>query len=371
MLTPEQLQSSLAIKDLTEDPDHCICILMQTIINDLEKKYQIPATIERGSKIVSVEGNYTKLGYSAAETTLSERYTRYLSSTKLLRTQMTSAIPNLLEQYSLEPQGKKLWICPGMVYRRDVVDRTHVGEPHQMDVWLVDDQVKLERKDLLELVETIIQSLSSILKENLEWRYTETKHHYTDNGIEVEIKYHDKWLEILECGLAGRKLLDSSNLKTYSGLALGMGLDRLVMIVKQIDDIRILRDQDSRNVIQMKNLSKYKSFSKQPSIKRDLSIIVEDSLILEELTENIMLNLNSSDLIEEVGLLSETHYNDLNDIARTRLGARVNQKNWLIRISLRHPSRSISKNEANDLYTRIYELVHQGTKGYTITYKNN
>jgi phenylalanyl-tRNA synthetase alpha subunit len=50
----------------------------------------------------------------------------------------------------------------------------------------------------------IIDVISKSLNYKIEWRYKEISHHYTDNGIEVEIFYKRKWLEILECGLAGK-----------------------------------------------------------------------------------------------------------------------------------------------------------------------
>src|SRR5690606_18486781 len=93
------------------------------------------AEVVRGERVVSCVDNYYSLGYTQKEATLSKRYTRYVNQDSLLRTQMTAVIPQVLREYQISPSHSQLWLCPGIVYRRDVVDRTHVGEPHQMDVW--------------------------------------------------------------------------------------------------------------------------------------------------------------------------------------------------------------------------------------------
>jgi len=63
------------------------------------------------------------------------------------------------------------------------------------------------------------------------------------NGLEVEVRIGERWVEVLECGEIHPWLLNESNLPSqkWSGLARGIGLDRLVMLIKQIDDIRLLR----------------------------------------------------------------------------------------------------------------------------------
>lgn len=365
-ISKDDLTKMLMIPDLTKHEGHAINLLVKALQSALEQKYGIGAVLVRGEPIVAKTANYDDLGYPNTEVTLSERYTRYVSDELILRTQMTSVMSNVLRNYSKDLKNEQLWLCPGIVYRRDVVDRTHVGEPHQMDVWYLKRGVTT-RKDLLELVETVVGVVGKILKTKLEYRINETSHHYTDEGIEVEILYQGRWLEILECGLAGKKLLQNSGINPdeYGGLALGMGLDRLVMIAKGIDDIRILRDPDERIVKQMTNLEKYKVVSKQPMIKRDLSLAINENVLLEEVTEDILNILGvKSALVEEISLITNTKYENLPSIAKERLGISTGQENWLIRIILRHPSRSISTEEANNIYKLIYEKVHQGVGGY-------
>ena len=202
----------------------------------------------------------------------------------------------------------------------------------------------------------------------IEWRYNETSHNYTDEGIEVEIKYKGNWLEILECGLISQKLLDKHQLSEYSGLALGLGLERLVMIMKEIDDIRVLLDKRELIQSQLSNLKKYKIVSNQPATKRDLSIAIDEDINEEELTEIILKNcsLETQSIIETIKVISETSYNNLPEIAKERLGILKGQKNVLLRIILRDLAKTLESHEANNIYTQIYEKIHQGNAGYKI-----
>jgi phenylalanyl-tRNA synthetase alpha chain len=278
---------------------------------------------------------------------------------------MSSVIPSLLRNYKKD--GNKLYLCPGIVYRRDVKDKTHVGEPHQMDIWYLTEENK-NREDLLELVNIIIGVIEKVTSKKIEWRYNETSHNYTDDGIEVEIKYKGNWLEILECGLISQKLLEKHGLSEYSGLALGLGLERLVMIMKDIDDIRILLDKRISIQSQLTNLKKYKQVSNQPATKRDLSIAIEESINEEELTELILKNTNqeTQNLIETIKIISETSYSNLPEIAIKRLGIKTGQKNVLLRIVLRDLAKTLESEKANNIYNEIYQKIHKGTAGYWI-----
>lgn len=352
-------------QDLSANEQHCMGILVKKLQNALENKYGVPASLERGSRVVSIADNYYHLNYQSNEVTLGERYTKYINENLMLRTQMSSTIPQLLRTYKQD--GDKLYLCPGIVYRRDVRDKTHVGEPHQMDVWYLTKNIQ-DRKSLLELVSTIVGVIEVLLKKKIEWRYTETNHNYTDDGIEVEIKHNGNWMEILECGLIGKSILKKHNLENYSGLALGLGLERLVMIVKDIDDIRILYDKRELIQNQMYDLKKYKEVSRQPSIQRDLSIAIDENINEEEITEMITMGLHSETLevIETIKLLNETTYSEMPAIGIERLGMRVGQKNVLLRVVLRDLLVSIEREKANSIYNEIYALIHKGELGYMI-----
>ena len=151
-----------------------------------------------------------------------------------------------------------------------------------------------------------------------------------------------------------------------SGLAAGPGLDRLVMTLKDLPDIRYLRSDNNRIKAQMYDLEKYKPVSLQPAIQRDMSYSVAKEYVEEDISQDIE-NAIGDDIssLEEIELLSETSYEDLPDLARAKLGINPNQKNVLVRITLRNLNKTITKKEANVIYEKIYKKVNKGANGYT------
>jgi phenylalanyl-tRNA synthetase alpha chain len=209
---------------------------------------------------------------------------------------------------------------------------------------------------MIEMIQTIVNCIDPYLK----WRIVETGHPYTLNGVQVDVWWNNQWLEILECGLAHPKILKDHVGTGYYGLALGVGIDRLLMTKKNITDIRLLRSEDQRIKMQMQDLSEYKPVSAMPPVKRDISIIIDEDDDTETIGDMVRLALPNNEMIEEVSILSETHYKDLPQAARDRMKVQPNQKNLLIRIVLRSLERTLTGEECNDYRNAIYDAVHQG-----------
>lgn len=144
-----------------------------------------------------------------------------------------------------------------------------------------------------------------------------------------------------------------------------MGLDRLVMTLKDIPDVRYLRSANPRIAEQMTNLKPYHEVSNKPAIRRDLSYSVPLGYVGEDVSADIRQALDGKlDTLESVAILSETAYANLSERIRERLGCDSAQKNVLVRITLRHLERSITNDEVNQLYGKIYSHVNKGTGGY-------
>ena len=88
--------------------------------------------------------------------------------------------------------------------------------------------------------------------------------------------HHGDWLELAECGLIHPDVLRRSGLdpERWSGLALGMGLERALMLRKEIPDIRYLRSGEPRISAQMADLEPWREVSSLPPVSRDLSVVV-------------------------------------------------------------------------------------------------
>jgi phenylalanyl-tRNA synthetase alpha chain len=330
---------------------------MTHLIAAVERCSALRAQIIRQPPVVPVADNYDRLFYEPDAIARSARYSHYIDDTRVLRTHTTAAIPTALAATGTD----RLIVCPGLVYRRDVVDHLHVGEPHQVDIWIV-RLARLRRADLLQMIAAIVGTMLP----GWPYRCNETFHPYTVNGLEVEVQVGDRWVEVLECGEVHPWLLNESHLPSqqWSGLAMGIGLDRLVMLIKRIDDIRLLRSSDPRVVQQMLNLDPYEPVSNQPAIGRDMSISVADP-DMELLGDRIRDALGErSKWVENVELLQASDYESVPEAARRRLGMSPGQQNLLIRVTLRSLDGSISKEEANRVYDLVYAKLHEGTAGY-------
>ncbi|MCK6253758.1 hypothetical protein [Pseudomonas fragi] len=365
-LCARSVKEALELCDLTEQdsPTHAIGLLLNEVLEGLVLRGWPVGRILRGPRIVSAQENYGLLGYDPAEVTLGSEHTRWVDEHSLLRTQTTSQIPVALQRIA---QSRKegeiiLLAAPGITFRRDSRDRWHCAEPHQMDIWVLGDPEHSTRAHLLKLVGDIL----ACAVPDMSWIYSDSPHHYTEGGIEVNLLSNEQPVEVLECGCIARSLLQRLSIDParHGGLALGMGLDRLTMLRKGIPDIRLLRDLDERVQAQMHDLLPWRAVSRLPSITRDISLAVSPGLSEEVLTEKMLLAAGDcSAWIEEMQVKGCWAERDLPAKAIERLGLLPGQENVLLRVVLRDCSRSITTREANALYERIQSALHEGTDG--------
>ncbi|NWA08501.1 PheS-related mystery ligase SrmL [Pseudomonas gingeri] len=365
-ITDAALQQSLGLVDLTEPstPPHAIYLLVQEILDGLAQRGWPEAELQAGPRVVSAEENYGLLGYDPAEITLGSEHTRWVNEHSLLRTQTTSQIPLALQRAARRRQlGERIVLAaPGITYRRDTRDRWHCAEPHQMDIWVLGEPTLSSREELLHLVDDIL----GLAVAGMPWVFSESPHHYTDGGIEINVVTEERPVEVLECGCIARSLLERLGIDPllHGGLALGMGLDRLTMLRKGIPDIRLLRDPEPRVQAQMHDLSPWRAVSRLPSITRDISLAVTSGQSEEALTEKMLAAAGErAGWIEEIQVMGRWAGEQLPKQAIERLGLLPGQENVLLRVVLRDHSRSITTPEANDLYEVIQSGLHEGVAG--------
>lgn len=369
-LTKEKLYYYLAIPDLTQNQQpHAIGLLYEKIADYMRNIHtQSDVRVYRRDPIVTAEDNYDNLLITPDNISRSSTYTHYVDQTHILRTHTTAQIPGILRELAAT---KNRWndvviLLPGLVYRRDVTDKKHVGQVHMLEMWRIkktDENRPIMKDNLLDVVKGVANTAAPDWK----LRIIDSPHPYTKQGIEVNVVQNDKDIEILECGLINNQILANAGLdpKEYSGWALGMGLDRLVMTLKGVPDIRYLRSTNPKIAKQMRDLSRYREVSNQPAIRRDMSYSVPSNYVEEDINEDIREALvDNQSILESVEVLSETTYDNLPEIIQERLGITSNQKNVLVRITLRHLERTLENAEANDVYDTIYSKINKGSGGY-------
>ena len=360
-LSSEQLRSALGVRDLS-DPAAGIQILVDHAVEALSRAWSCEVRWCRGPAVVPVADNYDRLGYAADAITREARYTRYVSAGRMLRSHSSAMIPPALRELARDRQapggGDVLLACPGMAYRRDAIDWQHSGTPHQLDLWRITRRAMTDA-DLDEMISCLLGALVP----GLPYRQEPRIHPYTERGRQVDVRHHGRWVEVWECGLAHPGVLAAAGLAGRGGLALGMGLDRMLMLAKGIPDIRLLRSADPRIAGQMRDLAPYRPVSSMPPVTRDLSVTVDADEGEETLGDRVRDALGpDASCVEEVRVLSATPYAHLPAAAIRRLGARPGQKNLLVRIVLRDLEKTMTNEAANALRDRIYLAVHQGTE---------
>lgn len=356
------LRKAINLRDLTDpqDGEHALQIMMEAILVELKNKWQCEIKTCRKSPIVSVAENYDDLHYLPEGKSRDIRYTRYVCKNALLRTQTTSTVTGEMKAMSQNMPDHVLLACPGLVYRRDSIDRLHCAEPHHMDLWRLKKSGKaMTVEDLEDMVALVVNTALP----DTPWRVVPSPHPYTEHGIQIDALYDDEWVEIGECGIAGSKIL-RENLPDYpdaSGLAMGLGLDRLLMVRKKIPDIRLLHSEDPRVQSQMLDLEPYQPVSCMPPVTRDISIAVDEGDMDEDIGDIVREALgDNAEVVEMIEILSETPYNKLPPQAIERLGIQKGQKNVLVRIVLRSLERTLTHDECNAYRNAIYKAVHKG-----------
>ena len=359
-LDPVQLQRDLGLRDLSEPAEgpHAIQVLIGQAVARLSRAWDCEVRWCRGPRIVPVTDNYDRLGYPAEAITRETRYTRYVDAGHMLRSHSSAMIPPALRRLARQPGDDVLLACPGIVYRRDAIDWQHAGTPHQLDLWRI-TQRAMSSTDLDQMIAILLGALAP----GRPHRQQPRAHPYTLDGRQVDAYQDGRWVEVWERGLAHPRVLAAAGLPGRSGLALGMGLDRLLMLVKRIPDIRLVRCGDPRITRQMLDLARYQPVSSMPPITRDVSVAVPDDDDEETLGGRVRDALGAdTSCVEEVRVLSATAYQQLPESAIGRLGAQPGQKNLLVRIVLRNLEKTLTNEAANALRDRIYRALHRGTE---------
>ena len=176
--------------------------------------------------------------------------TFYVGDDLLLRTQ-TSAMQ---ARVMLDSKPPIRIVCPGKVYRPDY-DATHSPMFQQIEGLVIDEHITLsDLKGLLDLF------AKTLFDKDTKTRFRPSYFPFTEPSVEVDVTCsvcHGKgcrickgtgWIEILGAGVVNPKVLDACGIdsKKYSGLAFGLGVERIAMIKYGIPDIRLLFENDVR-----------------------------------------------------------------------------------------------------------------------------
>lgn len=187
--------------------------------------------VAEGPEIESEEYNFDMLNIHATHPAREMHDTFYVDDMrKVLRTHTSPVQVRCM----LEKQGPMAFVSPGKVYRKDD-DATHLPMFHQIEGIFIDEKVSFAHlKDL------IYKICHSLFGEDAKLRFRPSYFPFTEPSAEVDVLFGDKWLEILGCGIVNPKVLKNCKVDSnkYSGLAFGLGIERIAMLKYGVSDIR-------------------------------------------------------------------------------------------------------------------------------------
>ncbi|MFB2938577.1 phenylalanine--tRNA ligase subunit alpha [Aerosakkonemataceae cyanobacterium BLCC-F154] len=196
-------------------------------------------TVETGPEMETDYYNFEALNFLPDHPARDMQDTLYLPDGNLLRTHTS----NIQIHYMEENDPPIRIIAPGRCYRRDTVDATHTAVFHQIEFFAVDENLTFT-----DLKGTIKEFLHQMFGEEMEIRFRASYFPFTEPSAEVDMRWKGKWLEIMGCGMIDPNVLKSVGYdpETYTGFAAGFGVERVALLLHQLDDIRRLYSSDLR-----------------------------------------------------------------------------------------------------------------------------
>ena len=224
----------------------------QIALEDLEKVFiGMGYQVVEGPEVEFDRYNFELLNIPANHPAKDEQDTFYITKDILLRTQTSSVQARIMEKGDLPIKI----ISPGRVFRSDEVDATHSPSFHQVEGLVVGKGITMA-----DLKGTLDQFAKSFFGPDTKTKLRPHHFPFTEPSAEVDVtcfKCHGKgcnvckgsgWIEILGCGMVHPHVLEMCGIdpEVYAGFAFGIGLERVALLKYEIDDMRLLYENDVR-----------------------------------------------------------------------------------------------------------------------------
>lgn len=195
--------------------------------------------------------NFEALNIPANHPAKDEQDTFYINKDIVLRSQTSPVQVRVMEKGELPIR----MIAPGRVFRSDEVDATHSPSFHQIEGLVVDKNITMA-----DLKGTLQEFAKELFGPETKIKFRPHHFQFTEPSAEVDVSCFkcggkgcrfckgSGWIEILGCGMVHPNVLRMSGIdpEEYSGFAFGMGLERIALLKYEIDDMRLLYENDIR-----------------------------------------------------------------------------------------------------------------------------
>ncbi len=222
------------------------------VLNEIEEVFiGMGYEVIEGPEIEYDEYNFTKLNIPPNHPAKDEQDTFYIDDEILLRTQTSPVQARVMEKGKLPIR----MISPGRVFRSDEVDATHSPSFHQVEGLVVDKNITFA-----DLKGTLAEFAKRIFGEETEVKFRPHHFPFTEPSAEMDVSCFkcggkgcrfckgSGWIEILGCGMVHPHVFEMCGIDPdeYTGFAFGVGLERIALLKYEIDDMRLMYENDIR-----------------------------------------------------------------------------------------------------------------------------
>ena len=207
--------------------------------------------VVEGPEIEYDEYNFTKLNIPPNHPAKDEQDTFYISKDIVLRTQTSPVQARTMEKGKLPIR----MISPGRVFRSDEVDATHSPSFHQVEGLVIDKHITFA-----DLKGTLAEFAKEMFGEETKVKFRPHHFPFTEPSAEMDVSCFkcggkgcrfckgSGWIEILGCGMVHPHVFEMCGIDPdeYTGFAFGVGLERIALLKYEIDDMRLLYENDYR-----------------------------------------------------------------------------------------------------------------------------
>ena len=225
---------------------------MNIVLDELKEIFRgMGYTVVDGPEVETTHYCFDMLNTFEGHPARDAQDTFYITDDLILRTQTSSV--QIREMLKNKPPIAI--ISPGRVYRRDEVDGTHSPIFHQCEGLVIDKNITFA-----DLKGTLEEFAKRLYGEGMNLKFRPHHFPYTEPSCEIDFQCFrcggkgcplckgEGWIEILGAGVVHPQVLENCGIdpEEYSGFAFGIGIERITMLRYEIEDMRLLYENDMR-----------------------------------------------------------------------------------------------------------------------------
>jgi phenylalanyl-tRNA synthetase alpha chain len=225
---------------------HLTTLKIKRVLGGLGFRY------EEGPELEDFKYNFDALNYPPDHPAMDDQDTFYVADDLVLRTQCTALQGRI---FANERPPLRVFTV-GRTFRNEAVDRTHNHTFHQVDCFMIDENVSMAH-----LKGTLGTFARAMFGPEVKVRFRPDFFPFVEPGVDYAISspklFNGRWVELGGAGLIHPNILEANGIdpQKYSGFAFGLGVERIPMMAYGVDDLRLFLENDLRFLSQFQGIA--------------------------------------------------------------------------------------------------------------------